>query len=153
MHLVRPSACRSRRELVHLTYTFLEATHRTAIHSNESSNEQRYAIRTRSVCRGSLHGRLGVVLETAMSALMQDSPSATCSSLPPIPSSAERIGRTLLPWNQPDSSGLRPEPAVSAQADGDPIRRDPRRVSSVLTVLSGEKERACPLNILAPTHV
>ena len=69
---VRPSAYRSQQELVRAIYTVLEVTHRTVIHSHESSNELRYAIRTRFVCMDSLHDRLGVVLETAMIALMHD---------------------------------------------------------------------------------
>ena len=153
MDVVWPSACRSRRELATAAYTVLEAAHRTTIHSHESSNEPRWAIRTRFVCRGSLHRRLGVVLATAMIALIHDGPSVALSWMPTIPSSAACIGRTLPPWKQPNSSAPRREPAVSAQADGCPIRRDPRRVSSVLTGRSGEKEGACALKILAPTRV
>jgi hypothetical protein len=72
----------------------------------------------------SLHDRLGVVLETAMIALMHDGSSGALGFVPPIPSSVPRIGRTLIAWNQANSSVPRREPAVSAHMDGCPIRRD-----------------------------
>ena len=70
------------------------------------------------------HDRLGVVLETAMIALMQDGSSVVLGFVPPIPSSGPRIGRTLIAWKQANSSVLRREPAVSAYMDGCPISRD-----------------------------
>ena len=72
----------------------------------------------------SLHDRLGVVLDTAMIALMHDGSSVTLGFVPPIPSSGLRIGRTLIAWKQANSSAPRREPAVSAHMDGCPIRRD-----------------------------
>ena len=70
------------------------------------------------------HDRLGVVLETAMIALMNDSSSVALGFVPPIPSSRPRIGRTPIAWKQAKSSVPRRELAMSAHMDGCPIRRD-----------------------------
>ena len=53
---------------------------------------------------GSLHNRLGVVLETAMIALMHDGSSGALGFVPPTPSSGARIRRTLIAWKQANSS-------------------------------------------------
>ena len=71
-----------------------------------------------------LHDRLGVVLETAMIALMHDGSSVALGFVPPTPSSSARIGLTLIAWKQTNSSAPRREPAVSAHMDECPIRRD-----------------------------
>ena len=65
-----------------------------------------------------------VVLERAMIALMHDGSSVVLGFVPPIPSSRQYVGITLIAWNQPNSSAPRREQAVSAQGDGCPIRRD-----------------------------
>ena len=70
------------------------------------------------------HNRLGVVLETAMIALMHDGPSVAPGFVPPIPSSRLHIGRPYFAWKQANSSVPRREPAVSAHMDECPIRRD-----------------------------
>ncbi len=70
------------------------------------------------------HDRLGVVLETAMIALMHDGSSVALGFVPPIPSSGSHVGSTLIAWKQANSSVPRRELAVSAHMDGCPIRRD-----------------------------
>ena len=70
------------------------------------------------------HDRLGVVLETAMIALMHDGSSVALGFVPPIPSSRPPVGRPYLAWKQANSSVPRREPAVSAHMDECRIRRD-----------------------------
>ena len=70
------------------------------------------------------HDRLGVVLETAMIALMHDGSSGALGFVPAIPSLRTRIGSTLIAWKQANSSAPRHEPAVSAHMDECPITRD-----------------------------
>ena len=84
------------------------------------------------------HDRLGVVLETAMIALMNDSSSGALGFVPPIPPSRPHAGKPYLAWKQANSSAMRREPAVSAHMDGCPIRPRWRRVSSSCPV---HKER------------
>ena len=135
MDVLRPSSRCNERVLAQAKDTLLENVHRTAFHGRGSSNEQRYAIRTRIVCRDSLHDRLGAVLETAMIALMNDGSSVALGFVPPIPSSRPHAGQPSLAWKQANSSVLRREPAVSAHMDGCPIRRD-----------RGEWARSCPVH-------
>ena len=72
----------------------------------------------------SLHDRLGVVLETAMIALMHDGSSVALGFVPHIPSLRPHVRQSYFAWKQPNSSVPRREPAVSAHMDECPIRRD-----------------------------
>ena len=62
---------------------------------------------------GSPHDRLGVVLETAMIALMHDGSSVALGFVPPIPSSRPHVGSTLIAWKHANSPAPRRELAVT----------------------------------------
>ena len=64
------------------------------------------------------HDRLGVVLETAMIALMHDGSSVAPGFVPPIQSSIPYVGRPYLAWKQANSPAPRRELAVTAHMDG-----------------------------------
>ena len=101
---------------------------------------------------GSPHDRLGVVLETAMIALMHDASSVVLGFVPPIPSSRPHAGQPYIAWKQANSSVVRREPAVSAHMDGSD-QTVSRQVSSLLPGPPGEKERACPYEVKLPGHI
>ena len=67
------------------------------------------------------HNRIGVVLETAMIALMHDGSLVVLGFVPPIPPLRPHAGQPYLAWKQANSSVLHREPAVSAHMDGCPI--------------------------------
>ena len=69
---------------------------------------------------GSPHDRLGVVLETAMIALMHDASSVVLGFVPPIPSSRPHAGQPYIAWKQANSSVLRREVAGSV-SDTHPV--------------------------------
>ena len=70
------------------------------------------------------HDRLGVMLQTAMIALMHDGSSVALGFVPPIPSSRPHVGQPCLAWKHANSPAPRRELAVTAHMDGCPIRRD-----------------------------
>ena len=70
------------------------------------------------------HDRLGVVLETAMIALMHDGWLVALGFVPPIPSSRPHAEQPSLAWKQANSSVPRHQLGVSAHMDECPIRRD-----------------------------